>query len=1745
MGSHVQQISKNTNNGPESIRSSTQISDMSAFDQNKLNRSTNNGPESIPRPVSFSEQFWDLAYEHKKIFFPTMVTLIAVAYLYFLQFVYYLIMGRYSPSSISNQEMHSSNGNIRRKTFQEYFVLKDDNSNLPELVLAWKSKLQRYLTKARKNGLISLESLQREMDQFFEFRSTLDQHTIISVESFICGDRNNVQPQGFGIDITLNHKLAGVGDLDFGVKSALNNLMSSVDLEGVSSGVYKIFIGFFIAIMAYSFLTSTIYTNVLAKRMFIVIVPLLLALGYLEVSSEVKNGLNRMRSILLEREREKTEDEILNMEAVPHMDSDELVDLAGVVYAGLTTTIFGVKTPEHALKQITLFWSARPAIEDFIVKAASLLEKVVNAIVLHYTDCKPVKFLYSKSAQFNAFQVEVDNILLPYNRGELVPTESLHSTVLTLERKMKSEYSRMQRFKNLQNDSRMFFLEIMKIEKIRVWIESRISLSSGIRIEPVMVMFHGDPGSGKTLTTQYMARELVKLASSPSELETLKSVPTAYCYHKLHEKFWSKYTADIKVVTKDDFAQERDYIGNPNAPYLEWVNMGSNAAMPLDMPDVESKGSAFFRAHFVVANTNHMKFNPVSIEYAKAFSRRIDFNLYVAPRAEFCIDPNASLRERVADKSKLPHFYSEETERSVPLFAPHSQEYFFLDSEGEFKDSVPHTYEDIMFQISSRYDEKRTWHQCMVAQMLAPVEREQFDEMAASKAAGEEASSWTTLWSKLKGVDSKIIDRIMPHGDRFEEDDISECSYASSMASRFFEEVKLARERDRNRVFDYISRVHYDTFKISCPSTYVALSDCYAHYGVENFGDMIQDYLDKGSYVIDKDAKFPVDPIQSYEFSFDSVLDTMFRYAIAGFAVGTDALHALIKFMATPLFKTIIGSLALAAAIYGIYRMFSTENDGIVPQSFNIGDKAGKSKNKPVKHVGKKDFKQLVSPHIGHNADPSGYDLTTSRLNSNAFVVKYEHEADSGIFYKVGIATVLKGRIVIMHYHFLTRLFAYAKADAGFLNARVRFCAFGHPDWVKEFRVCDIFSLIDGDPKISGKDLCIFRLPNSFQPRKDIIANFAKTSDLSHFRKNIDFILHMHSDVRPVDSTGTARANDDPVNVPCQWSDDWVIRDSYTYESTATPGDCGSWFCVMNSKLPGRKIFGFHVAGHDYSKKGYAESITQEEINAKLEELNFPSDVIREEDESIIEPHADLCKDYPNLKPIGSLPSALIPSSFAATSIKRSLLYSKVQRPTCAPARLRPFLNADGELVDPMQKALLKIHQNTTSIPQFFVDGVVKNYLAFMEDRSKIDVERRLLTDEEIWYGSETDSAIRGINKDTSSGYPEVLCPEDQRWKNKISVTEKNSPENLIVRQAYLDEVINPIEEKMKQGIRPALYYIGKLKDEKRELSKVKEGKTRFFAVSALAMIYIQKKYYGAFSSWCQLNRINNGMTGGVNVYSTEWHAIGKEMCSDNEGIPLLGAGDFATFDGSHPSEWMLGANDAVNQWYNDDYSSIRDIVFMDIWDAYIILPDGTIVELRHGLPSGCFLTFLINCILNHFYHAACWVLMGEKLYTFYDNVILKAHGDDSLFRVNAKYAEIFNEHTLETYMGKLGLKYTSETKGTSEQPLRFLSEVAYLKRKFRFENILGHYVGPMDLNAVLEPLNWSKKGDKFLQISVDVLDTTLRELSLHGEEIFEKYQPLLVKASKNLPSMVEFKRPLTSPFMQWLDITCASEAIM
>jgi hypothetical protein len=120
-------------------------------------------------------------------------------------------------------------------------------------------------------------------------------------------------------------------------------------------------------------------------------------------------------------------------------------------------------------------------------------------------------------------------------------------------------------------------------------------------------------------------------------------------------------------------------------------------------------------------------------------------------------------------------------------------------------------------------------------------------------------------------------------------------------------------------------------------------------------------------------------------------------------------------------------------------------------------------------------------------------------------------------------------------------------------------------------------------------------------------------------------------------------------------------------------------------------------------------------------------------------------------------------------------------------------------------------------------------------------------------------------------------------------------------------------------------------------------------------------------------------------------------------------------------------------------------------------------------------------------------------------------YGDDNCINISDAIVDWFNQETLSNAMAKLGHVYTDEGKTGEIVQFRDIDNIAFLKRKFKYDEDECRYVAPLDISVIYEMLNWVRKNDvNPTDLLRSNIETALREMSLHGFSEYNKFVNIL-----------------------------------
>jgi hypothetical protein len=378
--------------------------------------------------------------------------------------------------------------------------------------------------------------------------------------------------------------------------------------------------------------------------------------------------------------------------------------------------------------------------------------------------------------------------------------------------------------------------------------------------------------------------------------------------------------------------------------------------------------------------------------------------------------------------------------------------------------------------------------------------------------------------------------------------------------------------------------------------------------------------------------------------------------------------------------------------------------------------------------------------------------------------------------------------------------------------------------------------------------------------------------------------------------------------------------------------------------------------------------------------------------------------------------------------------------------------------------------------------------------------------DDTVLNGEPGVAFVDKINRSTSAGFP---------WKTtkkKFLVEQECSIHSSCV---YMSEEIADrvarMEETYLAGERVYPVFAGNLKDEALPIEKCLCGKTRVFAGGPFDWTFIVRKYYLSIVRLIQNHQQLFECSVGISAQSLAWDDLYQYLVQFGED--RMFAGDYSKYDKKMSPTVILEAFEILislaitsGNYSHDDIKVMRGIA---VDTAFPIIDfNGDLVQFFGSNPSGHPLTVVINSLVNSLYMRYAYTLLNplSECYTFKRNVALITYGDDNVAGVN-KDCYFFDHTTVQECFASLGIKYTMADKESESVPFLNISNIEFLKRTWRYDKELGHYVCPLNENSIHKMLTRvviSKTVAREVQ-AAQVLDTACREYFWYGRDIFEQ----------------------------------------
>jgi hypothetical protein len=362
------------------------------------------------------------------------------------------------------------------------------------------------------------------------------------------------------------------------------------------------------------------------------------------------------------------------------------------------------------------------------------------------------------------------------------------------------------------------------------------------------------------------------------------------------------------------------------------------------------------------------------------------------------------------------------------------------------------------------------------------------------------------------------------------------------------------------------------------------------------------------------------------------------------------------------------------------------------------------------------------------------------------------------------------------------------------------------------------------------------------------------------------------------------------------------------------------------------------------------------------------------------------------------------------------------------------------------------------------------------------------ITDEEAAFGN---SSFAGMNKDSSNGYGHPKGKDSYFDFEK----KKISPEFLEEFESFLGRIRSG-NYVYKDFLSKECFKIDELRNEN------KRTKPRTIRVLPITHIWLTKKIFGNLAQHFKKYKHETGIGLGFNPF-IDFDLLYKKLSDPN--ITVTGDLDAAKWDGSLVGLMMEDIMEVMFEKYKGIFQDTKEFLITSIVRSFVLVNDE-LYTTTHGLPSGVWITFLLNSLFNRALDAlVVFRNVPKPTVSDFSRIVSYVTGDDKIFGVPKEYAAYVNLISYRDVSLSLGMEATNGDKSHIDKPTQSLDKMTYLKRHMRYHPVLNRYVGPLSVNTILNMPQWVDTTKDTHEAMSGKLRSSQIEAYLHSPSFFKK----------------------------------------
>lgn len=668
---------------------------------------------------------------------------------------------------------------------------------------------------------------------------------------------------------------------------------------------------------------------------------------------------------------------------------------------------------------------------------------------------------------------------------------------------------------------------------------------------------------------------------------------------------------------------------------------------------------------------------------------------------------------------------------------------------------------------------------------------------------------------------------------------------------------------------------------------------------------------------------------------------------------------------------------------------------------------------------------------------------------------------------------------------------------------------------------------------VPNTDTALVYVPNA-QPAKDMLKHF----EPDYVRHPINATLHgvTHDLTQFKDNTLWQFATD--------VYNGWAVFPGAFYTLNTMQTFEGMCMSPIVSDTREKKILGFHIGGVTNTRKGCGFAITAPQLVAAKTQLFALSPTFMEAPQAADLPDKMMGQEYALSGNIHrKCPSNFITGdpavvAYGTVTGKAKFTSRVIETPISKiveevtgvanvygpPKFVKPVELENGRVDSqswrPWYESLEVCSKPSVGFNPIEVETAMDDYLAEIEQVFKRDIsmhhaEMRPLSHQETISGIEGRRFIDAMVTKTSMGYP-IGGPKSRHMVDLPPTDDHSCPRDFTPEvQAEIARVLTTADA----GESLNMIFGASLKDEP---TKVTKDKVRVFQAAPLALQYAIRKYFLPVARFMSLYPLISETAVGINSHGPEWDELSRFMALFGDDRVI--AGDYSKYDLRMPAQLTITAFAIMIKiaTWSGNYSE-SDIKRMKVIAHDVCTPlvayNGTLIRFLGTNPSGQNMTVYINSIVNSLLHRICFydVYSSQELNTignelslgrparFRDLVTLMTYGDDAKGSVRPGYDK-FNHVSMANTLRANDMIFTMPDKESAPVPFMSRYSADFLKRKDRFDEDLGVFVGVLDEASIFKSLHSILESKEVTPVEVCTqnVDGALREWFFHGREVFE-----------------------------------------